>query len=51
MHQRKFRLGIRNNLITERVVSYWKRLPTEVVKYPSLEVFKRCVDVALWDMA
>jgi len=28
----------------------WDRLPTEVVKSPSLEVFKSCGDVALGDI-
>jgi len=29
---------------------HWHRLPREVVKLPSLEVFQNCVDLALRDM-
>jgi len=42
-------LDIRKNFVTKRGAECLNRLPREVVESPSLEVFKRCVDVVLTD--
>jgi len=48
--QQTLRLGIGSNFYSERVGGHWHRLPRDVVEPLPLEVFKKCVDVALRDM-
>lgn len=43
-------LDIRGNDFTARVLRHWHRLPRVLVKLPSLQAFKKCVDMAPGDM-
>ena len=47
LRQGRFRLDLRRNFLTQRVVTHWNRLPKDVVDAPSLEAFKTRLDVAL----
>ena len=49
-HQGTFKLDIKNDLFSERVVRHWHRLPRDLVESPSLEMFKKHRDVTLKDV-
>jgi len=47
LKQRKFPLNTGNNFFPLRVMEHWNRLSREVVDFPSLEIFKTCLDKVL----
>jgi len=51
LHQGKFRLDTVNNFFTKSVIKHWNGLPGEMVESICLEVFTRCVDMAMRGMA
>ena len=47
LEEGRFKLDIRKKFSIVRVVRHWNRLPSEVVKAPSLEAFKARLDGAV----
>ncbi|KFV76646.1 hypothetical protein N308_07469, partial [Struthio camelus australis] len=47
LKHRKFCLKTRKNFFTVRVTEHWSRLPREALEFPSLEIFKSCLDTIL----
>ena len=51
LHKGMFKLNIRKIFFSGRMVLHWNKLPRQMVESLSLGLFKKCVDVALQDIA
>jgi len=47
LHQERFHFDIGNKCFTVRTIIHWNNVPRDVVKSPSLEVFKMQLDRVL----
>ncbi|GAB0180875.1 hypothetical protein GRJ2_000552800 [Grus japonensis] len=50
LEHRKFHFNMRKNFFTVRVTEHWDRLPREAVEFPSLEIFKTCLNTILCNL-
>ena len=50
LEHRKFHANMQKNFFMVRVMEHWNRLPREVVKSPSVEIFKTSLDTYLCDL-
>ena len=50
LEHRMFRMDMWKSLFTLRLTEHWNRLPREVVKSPSLEIFKTHLDALLCNL-
>ena len=48
LKERRCRLDVRLNFITQRVVRHWNKLPREAVDIPSLEAYKARLEGKSW---
>lgn len=50
LHQKRFRLGIREDSFTTRMARHWNKLPSEELDTSCLSAFKKHLDNALNDV-